>query len=281
MTINYSALREQVLVSTEWLATHLDDHSMRIVDMRKGDGFETSHIPNAVAHGGSPFLREDGDVISSAAFAAMMIRWGVDDDTCIVAYDDGNGLFAARLWWVARYYGHHRIKVLDGGWDLWLAEGRQTRIGDGATAPGAFVSRPQLQLIASTDYVRSVLRNPQVTLLDVRGDEEWSRARSDGSSVAGHVPGAHHFVWSRVIDSASKRYLDGDILRQMFLEAGVAPGREVVPYCQGGIRAAHTMLALRLAGLELARNYEGSWAAWIKSGFEIELHGALRFGDQP
>lgn len=126
MTIEYPTLRDQVLVSTEWLSTHLDDTSVRIIDMRKGDVFEVSHIPRAVAHGGSSFLREEGDVISSGAFAAMMVRWGLDDDTCITAYDDGNGLFAARLWWVARYYGHQRIKVLDGGWDRWLAEGRPT-----------------------------------------------------------------------------------------------------------------------------------------------------------
>lgn len=281
MTINFSSLRDQVLVSTEWLATHLDDDSVRIVDMRKGDVFGASHIPKAVAHGGSPFLREDGDVISPAAFAAMMSRWGVDDDTCIVAYDDGNGLFAARLWWVARYYGHQRIKVLDGGWDLWHAEGRQTKSDDGAIEPGVFVARSQPQLIALTDYVRAVLRKPEVTLLDVRGDEEWSRISSDGNSIAGHVPGARHFVWSRVIDGASKRYLDGAALRRMFLEAGVVPGTEVIPYCQGGIRAAHSMLALYLAGLDPARNYEGSWAAWSKTGFEIELNDAARVGGQP
>ena len=272
MSDNYATWRHDVLVTTEWLSGHLDASGVRVVDMRKGDVYRTSHIPGAVAHGGSPFLRGDGDVIDAESFATMMSRLGVDEDTLVIAYDDGNSLFAARLWWVASYYGHARVKVLDGGWDLWLAEGRPTSDEPVAVAPTAFEARPQADWIASSDYVFASIRNPTRVLLDVRGDEEWTRTESGENATAGHIPGAVHVVWSKVLESGAKRYRSGEELRRLFVTAGADPAREVIPYCQGGIRAAHSMLALHLAGFRSIRNYEGSWAAWSRAGLPIEAY---------
>ncbi|MGE0858448.1 MAG: sulfurtransferase [Gammaproteobacteria bacterium] len=180
---------------------------------------------------------------------------------------------------MARYYGHTRIKVLDGGWDAWCLEGRETTSARTTPPAGAFVARPQPTLIATTDYVNAALRKRDVQLLDVRGDDEWTRAVSNESAIAGHIPGALHLLWTAVIDASTRRFLPGESLRAAFLAAGIVPGREVVSYCQGGIRAAHTMLALHLAGIAPARNYEGSWAAWSKAGTPIELPVAQSVGD--
>ncbi|MGE0858449.1 MAG: rhodanese-like domain-containing protein [Gammaproteobacteria bacterium] len=98
MSIAYDRLRDEALVSTAWLAANLDRPGQRVVDMRKGDGYDAAHVPGAVSHGGSPFLRENSNVITPASFAALMVRLGIDQHTDIIAYDDGNGLFAARLW---------------------------------------------------------------------------------------------------------------------------------------------------------------------------------------
>lgn len=266
----FDSRRDAALVSTAWLAEHLDDADVLVIDMRKGDGYALTHVPGAVAHGGSPFLRDSGDVIVPGEFAAMMSRLGVDASTHMIAYDDGNGLFAARLWWVARYYGFDRIRVLDGGWDLWLAEARATDAVIPTRRATYCMAQPQADLIASTDYVDAALASSATMLLDVRGDEEWTRTIAEGTSVAGHIPGARHLFWTTVIDAATRQFRDGAQLRRLFLNAGVVPGTELIPYCQGGIRAAHTMLALFLAGLDPARNYEGSWAAWSKSGLPVE-----------
>jgi thiosulfate/3-mercaptopyruvate sulfurtransferase len=266
--------REEVLVTADWLARNLDRPGLRIVDMRKGDGYQFSHIPGAVTHGGSPFLRENSDVIVAGSFAAMMSRLGVDERTLVVAYDDGNGLFAARLWWVAKYYGHAQVKVLDGGWDLWLAEGRPVSAAVTEVAATRFIARPQADWIASTDQVQAALGDTARVLLDVRGIDEWTRTTDGENVVAGHIPGAAHLVWSSVLDAATKRYLPGADLRRRFEAAGATSDREVITYCQGGIRAAHSMLALQLAGFERIRNYEGSWAAWSRSGLPIEPYVA-------
>jgi thiosulfate/3-mercaptopyruvate sulfurtransferase len=262
----------QLLVTTNWLARHLHDPALRIVDTRKGDGYEAAHILGAVALGASPLLHDAGDVIAPAAFAVLMSRLGIGDDTMVVAYDDGNNLFAARLWWVLNYYGHDKVRVLDGGWDLWAAEGRPMDNSGVAPAAARFEPRQNVALIADTDYVLASLHKSESQLLDVRGDSEWTRTESSGSTAPGHIPGAVHLVWSDVIDPESHRFWAPDKLRRMFGEIGLRPDNEVITYCQGGIRAAHTVFALRLAGFLAVRNYEGSWSAWSRAGVPVAFH---------
>ena len=112
----------ELLVTTDWLAAHLDDLDIRVVDTRKGDGYEVAHMPGAVRYPApiTPFLKENGRVPSAEKFAGLMSEIGVGDENLVVAYDDGNNLFAARLWWALNYYGHRKVKLVDGGWDLWL-----------------------------------------------------------------------------------------------------------------------------------------------------------------
>ena len=119
---------ESDLVATAWLDAHAIDDDVRVIDARKSGAYELGHIPHAVAYpsGVTPFLKEQGAVMSAAKFAALMSQLGVRKDTTVVAYDDGKNLFAGRLWWVLNFYGHRRVKGLDGGWDLcgWPKVGR-------------------------------------------------------------------------------------------------------------------------------------------------------------
>jgi thiosulfate/3-mercaptopyruvate sulfurtransferase len=269
-----NAAHHEMLVTTDWLESRLYAPGLRIVDTRKGDGYAASHIAGAVAYGGGPFLRENGDVIGPEHFAALMSRLGIGNDTLIVAYDDGNNLFAARLWWVLNYYGHAQVRVLDGGWDLWAAEGRPV---DGASVtpdPARFDTRRDDSWIADTDYLRASIGHPQRIILDVRGDEEWSRIDQTGATRPGHIPSAAHLVWTDVIDPKTKRFVSDGALRRLFRGVGATPDKEVITYCHGGIRAAHSMLALKLAGFSQVRNYEGSWVAWSASGYPIEPFSA-------
>jgi thiosulfate/3-mercaptopyruvate sulfurtransferase len=258
----YRDTDQEMLVTGDWLATHLEDPTIRIVDTRKGDAYDLSHIAGAVGYKGSPFLRDEGAIIGPDKLADLMSRLGVGDDTTVIAYDDGNNLFAARLWWVLNYYGHRRVKVLNGGWDLWVAEGRP--VGTAAITPivARFNSHRNDEWIADSQYVKASIGNSERLILDVRGDSEWTGANPMGTKRGGHIPSAVHLEWTETIDSETKRFRPSATLREMFEKLGATPEKEMITYCQGGIRAAHTVLALRLAGFDEVRNYDGSWAEW-------------------
>lgn len=256
--------KSELLVTTDWLAAHLDDLDIRVVDTRKGDGYETAHIPGAVRYPAptTPFLKENGRVPSAERFAALMSEIGIGDEDLVVAYDDGNNLFAARLWWALNYYGHRRVKLVDGGWDLWLSEGRPVTNAHPSSRPARFSPKLDDHCIAEWETVRAAIGNPACGILDVRSDKEWTGADPMGTKRGGHIPGALHLEWRETIGQANKRFKPPSVLRQMFAQAGLSPDKEVITYCQGGIRAAHTAFALRLAGYNQVRNYERSWYEW-------------------
>ncbi len=253
---------QAILVTGDWLAAHLDDPAVRIVYTRKGDAYNLSHIAGAVGQKGSPFLREESAIIGPGKFADLMSRLGVGDDTTVIAYDDGNNLFAARLWWVLIYYGHRRVKVLNGGWDLWVAEGRPVDTATVTPPPAHFNSHRKDEWIADSQYVRASIGNPERLILDVRGDSEWTGANPMGTKRGGHIPSAVHIEWTKTIEPDTKRFRPPPVLRAMFEKLGATSEKEMIAYCQGGIRAAHTVFALRLAGFDKVRNYDGSWAEW-------------------
>ncbi len=254
----------EMLVTTEWLATHLDDRGIRIVDTRRGDGYETSHIPGAVRYPASiaPFLKENGRVPSADIIAALMSEMRIGDESLVIAYDDGNNLFAARLWWALNYYGHRQVRLLNGGWDLWIAERREVTNTPASPCPAHFTPKIDESWIAEWEQVRAAIKNPACSILDVRSDNEWSGADPMGTKRGGHIPSAVHLEWRETIDQATKRFKPASVIREMFARTGLSPEKEVITYCQGGIRAAHTAFALRLAGYDRVRNYERSWSEW-------------------
>jgi len=258
------------LVTADWLSEHLDDPSIRVVDTRKGDKYAALHIQGALSLDVSPFLRDNGDVIGMQEFAEVMSRLGIDASTHVVAYDDGNNLFAARLWWVLNYYGHTDVRVLDGGWDCWSADDRPADNNDTMVSPARFEPNVSSGWKSDSGYVEASIACSDRVILDVRSDDEWLRIKDSGSTPPGHIPGAVHFVWSDVIDRDNLCFKPAAELRTMFHNIGLRQDREILVYCLAGIRAAHSVLALRLAGFESVRNYEGSWAAWSRTGRPIE-----------
>ena len=258
------------LVTDAWLDEHLDDPALRIVDTRKGDGYTTSHIAGALCLDASPFLRDNGDVIGAREFAQLMSRLGIDTGTTVIAYDDGNNLFAARLWWVLKYYGHVDVRVLDGGWDHWVAGNRPCNRAVTTPVPARFEARATAGWNVDTETVAASIAKPERVILDVRSDAEWLRVDDSGSTPPGHIPGAVRLVWSDVIDPGNSCFKPAAGLRTMFHDLGLRPDQEILVYCLGGIRAAHSVLALRHAGFGHARNYEGSWAAWSRTDLPLE-----------
>lgn len=274
MNFDDAALVTEFLVSADWLEANLADPTIRIVDARKCEGYLEAHIPGSGRITARPFLREDGDVISPASFTAAMTELGVSPESTIIAYDDGSNLFAARLWFVLNHYGHHKVKVLDGGWDIWKAEGRPVETEPVTPLGGRFSATPEAGWIVDTAYVAQSLNMADRVIVDTRSADEWGRVERTGETAPGHIPGAAHFFWSDAIDPGTHRFRSPGELRALFASAGITPDREAITYCHAGIRAAHTFFALKLAGFERVRNYEGSWLAWTKAGQPVALANA-------
>lgn len=268
------------LVSTDWLAAHLADANLRIVDIRghvapptdplphyynHRDDYLISHIPGAVfidwVHEiTDPASAHHAKIAQPERFSEVMSRRGIGPETVVVAYDDAAGLFAARLWWALNYYGHGKVMILDGGWNKWLAEGRPVTAEVPEVAPAAFTARPQPTWIRTAEQVQSLL-GAGVLLMDARSPAEYG-GQASRAARAGHIPGAIN-VPRTTLAAPDGTLLLPDQLRKRFAEAGITdPTAEVVTYCNAGVSASFDLLALRIAGFTHVANYDGSWKEW-------------------
>ncbi len=264
-------MRTGPLVSPAWLADHLDDPSVRVVDCRwylrpfddrcGDEEHRAGHIPNAVHLRWDTQLADPDDPAHMLAdperFARAMEAAGIGDDTFVVTYDDHHVPVAARVWWALRAYDHDAVAVLDGGITRWVAEGHpltteQTRAPSGAT----FTARLRADRYATKQEVLDAVRAQSATLLDARMDSAY-----DGAS--GHIPGARRLTglgflrdgesWMSPEDAAAR-------IAALELDRDVP----VITYCGGGVAATGTALGFVLAGLPQPRVYDGSWTEWSK-----------------
>lgn len=201
---------------------------------------------------------------AAEAFAARAGTWGIGSDTQVVAYDQGNGMFAARAWWLLRWLGHERVAVLDGGIAAWTgAGGSLTR--EIVTRPRRqFVARPDAAHVVDADFVLGGLAAGAIRLSDARAADRFAGQNETIDPVAGHVPGARNHPFARNLDERG-RFLPADELRRRWL--GTLEGREArehVAMCGSGVSACHNLLALEHAGLQGSRLYAGSWSEWIR-----------------
>jgi thiosulfate/3-mercaptopyruvate sulfurtransferase len=235
-----------------------------VIDLRPPEDFANGHIPGAVHLDLWGVSLIDTDPAPLKAFMWMIDHLfnlrGVTSSTPVVVYDDQSGIRAARAFWFLEYFGHPRVQVLDGGFGAWLAARLPITREAAAPPKSAWTGTPQAHTIATWRDVHERLGRPDAVLLDTRSDGEYN-----GTTVrakrGGRIPGAVHVEWTRNLgpDGAFKPASE---LRDMYEQAGVTPDKEVVTYCQGGYRAAHGYLALRLLGYPRVRNYTGSWKEW-------------------
>lgn len=224
----------ELLVETDWLAVRLNDPHIRIVDADVPDQYRRAHIPSAVIMRSHHYLKNPKDevhVMTPEQLAAEVGAMGIGDDTLVIAYDNSGSLYAARFWWVLSYYGHDQVKVLNGGWNKWLAEGRPVSAVAARPAPATFTPRPTPELIASGDELRDSLGHPDMVALDVRSLAEHSGANPRQNRFGGHVPGAIHLEWTNFMtDDALRTFKPARELRAMLESRGVTPEKEVVAY---------------------------------------------------
>lgn len=276
-------MADNLLVTTDWLGEHLHDHNLRIIDIRghvippnnplphyfnHHADYLKSHLPGAVfldwvLEITDPDDPVHGKIAKPERFAAAMSRCGIGPETFVVAYDDANGMFAARLWWALNYYGHEQVAVLDGGWQKWITEGRHVTVQEPIVKPRMFSPHPNPALVRTGDQVEAALHS-ETRLVDVRSPEEfvgkWSRAKRKG-----HIPSAINRPRTDLITS-SGTMLPPEQLREKFRESGIdesAP--EVITYCNAGVSASYGYLALCVAGFTNAAVYDGSWKDWANN----------------
>ena len=280
------------LVTTDWLAEHLGDSHVRVVDARwsllePGKGraaYDAAHVP------GAKFLDVDVDLASprgqgpgrhplptAERFAAAMSRAGVDGDTHVVAYDFGDGSTAARVWWLLRHFGHERVSLLDGGWTRWSAEGRATESGAPPITPAVFAARARFDDLVDADAVERLRREPGTLLIDSRMPERYEGRTEPIDPVAGHVPLAVNHPYPRNLRAADDpRFLPPEALRGEFAALGADRAERVIAYCGSGINACQNLFALHVAGFRNGLLYEGSWSDWCSTGARPAATGAER-----
>lgn len=282
------------LIETAWLADHLADPDIRIVDMRGyvkavplGPGHEEAtylgaaedyakgHIPGAVYLDWTQDIIDPSDqvpvqIASATEFAATMARAGIGDDTLVIAYDAHPAAqFATRLWWALHYYGHQRVAVLNGGFTKWTREGRPIATETPAYPLATFTPQPQPQWRVTADDVLALVDQPargqagqQVTLLDARDHAQYAGEKRRGNGRPGHIPGALNVPREALMDDATGTFKPNAELADAFSAAGVPAVGDVIAYCNGGVAATSVLFALHLLGHAGLANYDGSWNEW-------------------
>lgn len=224
----------ELLTHTSWLAQHLEDESVRLVDCDQPDGYRRAHIPSAVALPVHHYLKETEDdpyVMGPKPFAELMSRLGIGRETEVVAYDSYGGLYAARLWWALGYYGHDRVRVLDGGWNEWFREGRPLSRESRKPEPREFVAKTRSEWIERADDLAQSLGRTGRRILDVRSDSEYSGENARGTRRGGRVPGAVHYEWLHAVSADDRMvFRDPTEIRSELAALGVTPDQEVVTY---------------------------------------------------
>jgi len=263
----------EVLVETSWVAEHLNDSTIRLIEVDEDVLlYEIGHLPGAAkldwhVDVQNPLPR---DFIDQQSFEKLMSRWGISNDTTIVLYGDKNNWYACYSFWLFTMYGHQKMKIMNGGRQKWEAEGRQLTKDVPHFEPTTYHAQPMDESIrAFRDDVMSGLTDPNRRLIDVRSPQEYTgelihmvNYPQEGAQRGGHIPTAKSIPWATAANPDGT-FRSAEELRRIYEGKDIAPDKDVVTYCRIGERSAHTWFVLtRLLGYPRVRNYDGSWTEW-------------------
>ena len=262
-----------VLVTTDWLADHADDDGLVVAEVDENpDLYEEGHIAGAVKLHWREDLQDpvERDLVEREEFGRLMERLGIANDTTVVLYGDRNNWFAAYAYWYLKIYGHEDVRILDGGRQKWIDDGRELTTEAPSPEPTAYTASARDEsLRAYRDAVRASLGRDGQALVDVRSPQEFSGDlvappgyEQEGAQRGGHIPTAQSIPWARAVRDDGT-FKPADELRELYEDKGVTPDKAVTAYCRIGERSAHTWFVLReLLGYRDVRNYDGSWTEW-------------------
>ncbi|MBT5772917.1 MAG: sulfurtransferase [Dehalococcoidia bacterium] len=270
------------LVETEWLAEHLGDADLRVLEcttiLRPGDDgrlraesgrptYEAGHIP------GSGFADLPGDLSDRESelrfmmppaeqFAETMSSYGVGEGTRVVLYDRAGGMWAARIWWMLRAFGFDEAAVLNGGWSKWVAEGQTTSDAASAYPRGNFVARPREGLIADREEVLTAIEDGATCIVNALTEEQHRGEGAARYGRAGRITGSVNVPANSLVDPETKAYHPLEELRSRFASVGADTAERVIAYCGGGIAASSDAFVLTLLGYENVAIYDASLSEW-------------------
>jgi thiosulfate/3-mercaptopyruvate sulfurtransferase len=264
--------RNDLLVEPDWIDEHLNDSDVRLIDCRPEEAYRQGHISRAVrlpvpsepAEPDPMWLKDPVDpihVMNATHFADLMGRAGVGNDSTVVCYSD-RVMYATRLWWVLTYYGHKKAKVLNGGWQRWLAEGREVNTEHEKPEPSRFTPAVQPKLIILFEELKERFAEPHVKLLNLLPHAYWSGADNPFENRhPGHIPGAANIDSNNFLDPDGN-FKSAAELDALLSDAGISSTDEVVVHCQAGVRTTAGFFVLSLLGSDSVRAYDGAMAEW-------------------
>ncbi len=264
---------KQVLVTTDWLVGHLDDDNLVVAEVDEDpDLYEEGHIPGAVKLHWREDLEDpvERDLVDKEAFERLMGERGISNGTTLIVYGDKNNWFAAYAYWYLKIYGHDDVRILDGGRQKWIEEGRELTTDVPSPGSATYNAKERDESIRTyRDKVLERLGDDGPALVDVRSPGEYSGDllappgyEQEGARRGGHIPSAQSIPWATAVQDDGT-FKGAEELREIYAQKGVTPDTEVVAYCRIGERSAHTWFVLReLLGYEDVKNYDGSWTEW-------------------
>ena len=263
---------KDVLVAPEWLERHLDDDSIRIVEVDENrELYAEAHIPGAIGFDWKADLQDAvrRDFLGPEDFGKLFGSRGISNEHTVVLYGDRNNWFAAYTYWYLKYYGHDKVKLLDGPREKWIADGRATSSEVPSRPTTGFVAKQGDETIrARRDEVLAAIGDSR-KLVDVRSPAEFAGEiispqgyEQEGAQRAGHIPGAASIPWAQAVKEDGT-FKSADELKELYGGKGVLDGPDIIAYCRIGERSAHTWFVLHeLLGQPQVKNYDGSWTEW-------------------
>ena len=263
---------KDVLVDTQWVQDHLEDDNIRIVEVDENSAlYAEAHIPGAIGFDWKTDLQDQvkRDFLDAEAFGKLFGSKGISNDHTVVLYGDRNNWFAAYTYWYLKYYGHDKVKLMNGPREKWLAEDRPTSTDVPSYEATTFNAQPGDDSIrALRDEVRDAL-GTDTRLVDVRSPQEFSGEliampgyEQEGAQRGGHIPGAASIPWAQSVKEDGT-FKSADDLAELYGSKGVTDTDSIIAYCRIGERSAHTWFVLHeLLGKDNVKNYDGSWTEW-------------------
>jgi len=252
----------QLLADGVWLSAQLNNQSVRIIDVRGQDEYRLGHIRNAVRLEYGSLRTTVNGVMKPAPtekVESVLGESGLTPEVTVVIYDEARSQDAALVFWTLEYFGHRDVKILNGGWNKWMADGNPVTKENASYGKAVYKANPRPELLATANYVLANLKNPKTVVLDVRSPSEFNGV-DVRSKRGGHIPGSVNVEWSRTLNPDGTFRSSNDLLA-MYQQAGVTKDKEVITSCQTGHRAAHGYFTMRLLDYSV-RLYGGSWQEW-------------------
>ncbi|HEY7020119.1 MAG TPA: sulfurtransferase [Ktedonobacterales bacterium] len=261
-----------VLVTTEWVAQHANDATVRVVEVDVDTtAYEQGHVPNAIAWNWTTELCDTivRDIVPKDKLETLLGKSGIGNDTTIVLYGDNNNWFAAWAFWQLKIYGHEDVRIMDGGRKKWLGETRELSTERPQVKTTTYKAKdPDNSIRAFLPEVQQAVKAKSAALVDVRSPQEFTGeilappGLPETCQRGGHIPGAKSIPWAKACNDDGT-FKSRDDLQRLYGEQGIVGSKPVIAYCRIGERSSHTWFVLKyLLGFQNVKNYDGSWTEW-------------------